>query len=363
LIGAGSDDFIRRHFIHSPLLKVPAMFRFCSVLLCLIVCLAGCSSESPVPAVTSSMPDDEPKLIDVELALNWFPEAEHGGWYAAQAHGYFREAGLNVTITPGGPGASNVVLTKLAAGSLKFGITNADQLLTARANDAPVTAVFAAIQTSPRCLMVHEKSGIKSFADVKNLTLGINENLAFAAVLKKRVPLTGCRIVPYPGNVTQFLLNEDFAQQAYVFSEPFDAKKQGGDPLNLMGSEIGYNPYTSLLITSEKAIAEDADLVRRMVEASRRGWEKYLAEPAEANRLIQQANPEMGLDVLEFGVEALRPLCVTPGGAAFGTMTAERWKELTDLLVECGELEVAKLRPGEVFSNAFLPPTTGIAAP
>ena len=37
------------------------------------------------------------------LQLNWFPEAEHGGYYAALVRGYYRDAGLDVKILPGGP--------------------------------------------------------------------------------------------------------------------------------------------------------------------------------------------------------------------------------------------------------------------
>lgn len=295
----------------------------------------------------------KPKIA-VELALNWFPEAEHGGFYAALVHGYFESEGLDVTIMPGGPNVP--VIQNVATGRVQFAVANADQVLVGRANEADVVAVLAPLQTSPRCIMVHEKSGIRSFADLKNIKLAINSNSTFALFLKKNVPLEGCTFVAYSGNVAQFLLEDAFAQQAYVFSEPFVAKQQGGDPSNLLVADIGFNPYTSVLIASGETIRTQSALVRKIVAASKRGWVTYLADPASTNELIHQKNPEMGLDVLKFGVGELQKLCYseTVTEANFGDMSAERWAKLSEQLVSCEVYEASKVKTTEAFSTQFL---------
>jgi NitT/TauT family transport system substrate-binding protein len=297
--------------------------------------LTGCGEE-PTPG-----PADQ--LQTVQLKLNWFPEAEHGGYYAALVHGYYKEVGLDVEILPGGP--KEPVRQEVATGRVQFGISNADQILRARAQDADIVALFAALQTSPRCIMVHEKSGIDSFDELKNLTLAINETSSFGSFLRRHASLEGCRIVPYPGNVSQFLLNEDFAQQGYVFSEPFKAKKEGGDPHNLMAADIGFNPYTSVLISNQKLIDEDPVLVRKFVEATRKGWAKYLEDPAETNAHIHKQNPEMDLDILEFGATELKKLCTseTVTASNLGEMTTERWSLMTAQLIECEVVGIDQL--------------------
>ena len=63
----------------------------------------------------------------VRLALNWFPEAEHGGFYAALVHGYYQKQGLQVEILGGGPDAP--VIQRVATGAVEFGVTNADDVL------------------------------------------------------------------------------------------------------------------------------------------------------------------------------------------------------------------------------------------
>lgn len=320
--------------------------------------MSGCSSEppaapkSPTAAADNSVAPSK-KVDDVELALNWLPEAEHGGFYAADVHGLFAERQLKVKIIPGGPGVP--VIQNVATGKVAFGVTNADQVLLQRAQEADVVAIFAPIQQSPRCIMVHKKTGISKFDDLKDMTLAINANQTFLGYLKKKLPLTNVRVVPYSGSVGPFLQDERLGQQAYVFSEPFVAEQQGGDPLNLMLSDIGFNVYTSVLITRAEVIAKQPDLVRRMVEACRLGWRKYLDEPEKTNEHIHSLNKEMGLEILAFGTRTLKPLCETGLSSPdkLGEMTAERWTTLTEQLVEAEALKPGAVDPAKAFDTSF----------
>ena len=60
-----------------------------------LLALVACAAEKEVPTAEA--------LPKVQLALNWFPEAEHGGLYAAAVHGYYEENGVEVEILGGGP--------------------------------------------------------------------------------------------------------------------------------------------------------------------------------------------------------------------------------------------------------------------
>ena len=283
--------------------------------LCLSLLLMGCGSKAEKPRANAPAgAADQQPLTKVKLALNWFPEAEHGGYYAALHHGYYREAGLDVEIIPGGPKVP--VLQETALGKVDFAVDNADKLILARAQQANVVGVMAPIQDSPRCV-----------------------------------------VVPYPGNVSQFLLDPKFAQQAYSFSEPFVAEQQGAKVKSLMVSELGFNTYTSVLVTSGERIERDADLVRRMVAASIRGWQKYFEDPAPTNALIHERNPEMALAVLAYGVADLQRLCfpVAADTTPLGTMTAERWTTLVRQMEESGSIDAGKVPAAEAYRLEFLP--------
>jgi NitT/TauT family transport system substrate-binding protein len=334
-----------------------SVFRWLPVLLFFVV---GCQPEKPGPvtpnAGTTGSSGTGPKT-NVTLALNWFPEAEHGGFYAALVHGYFSDEGLNVTIRPGGPKVP--VIADVADGKIDFGVDNADKILLGRAQQADVVVVMSPIQNSPRCIMVHKKSGLKTLEDLarqKPFTLAMNSGQPFAQYLKSKINLDNIQVVPYPGNVAQFLEQQDYGQQAYNFSEPFQAEKLQGDPLCLMLSEIGFNTYTSVLLTSRETLEKQPELVAKMTRASIKGWKKYLADPDETNKHIHGLNPEMGSEILEFGVNALRPLCLPEGfdEKRLGEMSAERWTTLVSQMTEIGLLKPAATKPEDAYSLKFL---------
>ena len=338
--------------------------KFSRAWLTLIVTIAiGCQAEKSNAPITNSQDptrSDQAKEVDVSFALNWFPEAEHGGYYAALVHGYFKEEGLNVTIRPGGPKVP--VIPDVAEGKVDFGVDNADKLLLLRAQQADVVAVMSPLQNSPRCIMVHEKSGLTRLEDLakkKPFTLAMNSGQPFAQYLKKVVNLDEIQVVNYPGNVAQFLEQADYGQQAYSFSEPFLAEREKSDPLCLMLSDIGFNAYTSILVTRSEMIEKKSDLVARMTRASIKGWKKYLAEPDQTNKYIHEQNPEMGLEILSFGVNTLKPLCLPTGfgETELGAMTAERWQTLLDQMTEIGLIKPGTLKSNETFSLQFLQST------
>lgn len=178
------------------------------ILIAVLVCSASCS-KNPEPV-------DGPATV--RLQLNWLPDAQFGGYYAALLGGDYERLGLDVEIIIGGPDAA--VLPKLAMNRADFGLGNADQLLLANQEGADVVAVFAVMQHNPRCILVHESAGIDSFEQLRNVTLAMGEGNAFAQFLKSNLELDGVRIVSYAGNVAKFMVDQQFAQQGYVFSEP-----------------------------------------------------------------------------------------------------------------------------------------------
>jgi NitT/TauT family transport system substrate-binding protein len=225
-----------------------------------------------------------------------------------------------------------------------FGVGNADQILMAREQKAPVVAVMAAMQNSPRCIMVRKDSGIQRIADLKDVTLALGAGKAFVRYLEDKGLLKDVQVVPYTGSIALFLNEPRFAQQAYVFSEPFVAQQKGVEPHCMLVSDLGFNPYSSCLMMHEQRLADDKVLAAKMVKAVRRGWRAYLRNPEPVNRLINRDNPEMDLDSLRFAVDAIRPLCL--GGEinedSIGTMSDERWQTLASQLVDVGLLESAE---------------------
>lgn len=323
------------------------------LLLLLALLLAGCGSEEPRSGLGGEVPDRPigRDLRKVTLLLNWYPEHQHGGYYTALINGYYADEGLDVEILPGGPQVP--VLQRVGSGQVDFGVTNADQLIYGRAAGARLVSTLAPLQDSPRCLLFHAEAGIRDFDDIRNMTLAMNDNDAFAAHLRARYPLDGVTIVRYTGNLAQFLSDRNFGQQAYSISEPVIARARGARTSVLMLHEAGYNPYTSTLFTLERRLEEDGGLVRRMTRASARGWRVYMNDPAKTNAYLREINPEMDREVLREGWELMKPLVLPEGmdPGELGRMTLERWSELLDSMEETGQVEVGRVRAADCFIN------------
>ncbi|MBT7595540.1 MAG: ABC transporter substrate-binding protein [Gemmatimonadetes bacterium] len=323
---------------------------FCAAMLFVLTLLAVACGPST---------DSEPAL---RLALNWFPEAEHGGYYAAQVHGDYQQRGLDLEILGGGPDAP--VVKRVATGEVEFGLTNADGVITARAAGIPIVAVFAPYQINPRCIVVHEGSGIRQISDIANLTLALSQRPAFSHFLRQRYEFPGVSIVPYHGSVAPFVNDPAYAVQGYIFSEPVVAQRLGATPRALLVSETGFNPYASVLITTEKRLQEQPETVAAVVAAAQRGWIRDLEQPQQTNEHIHTLNPDMDVEILGVGAELSRNLVITGDSIQkeqIGTMTLHRWQVLVDQMVEAKIIDAGQVSPGSCFATDYLPdsPRTG----
>lgn len=302
------------------------------VLSLLMGAVAGCDSSAPSTT--------ESGLQKVRLQLNWVPEAEHGGFYAAVEHGFYEQLGLDVEIIPGGVSAP--VTQQLALKRVEFGVMNADWVILGRNNGAKVKAVMAPIQDSPRCLLVRPEAGIQSLQEIREITVAAKPEDPFLEFTRRALDWDQKQvtIVPYL-SMQAFFSNPRYIQQGYSFSEPFLARAQGIDPVVLKVSELGYNPYTSCLVVDESLIQSDPALVKKFVQASIRGWEKYYAEPDATNVRIARLNPDQTSESLAFALEDIRQLAkwnssTNSGLLPVGTMEDGRFEQLGRQLQEIG---------------------------
>src|SRR3954469_6403608 len=131
----------------------------------LVISAMGCGR----PEAASREQADSAARRKVVLQTDWFPQGEHGGFYQALAKGFYREAGLDVEILPGGPGAG--IKLKVAKGEADFGLNRSDDLILAASRGLPVMIVMAALQHDPQALLLHEESPVKTFRDLAGRTV------------------------------------------------------------------------------------------------------------------------------------------------------------------------------------------------
>jgi len=300
----------------------------------------GCDKPKEAAATSSD------GMTHLTLTLDWKPEPEFGGFYAAQLDSDFIKNGLAAAIQPAGEGAATWQL--VGAGKTDFATTSADQVLIARQAGADITAIFTVYQTFPQGVMVHQARGFKTMKDVFTHpgTLQAEDN-AWLHFLEKHYGTPVVKIIPYTGGISQFLAQKDCSQQCFVTSEPILAKKAGSDPQTFLISDEGYNPYTTVVICQSALLKSNPAEVKAMVTACRAGWQAYLADPSKANAAMHAANSDMDADTFAAGAAAQKPF-IQPAGMTsdqLGTMTADRWNTLSNELIELGVLDNAASTP------------------
>ena len=220
------------------------MSRLIVISIIVAILCAGCDGRSKSSNASAR--------VKVTLQLNWKPEPQFGGFYAAEVDGIYAKHGLDVTITPGGAGAPTVEM--IGAGTVPFAIVSGDEIIRARANGNQVVALFAVYQTSPQGIMTRASRGFKTLADVftHKGTLAIERGLPYSDFLEKKYGFGKLKIVPSPfGDLTLYRTEQDYAMQCFVTSEPLAAKKTGIEPQTFLIADSGYNPYTTVLVTRE----------------------------------------------------------------------------------------------------------------
>ncbi len=289
----------------------------------------------------------------IVFGLDWKAEAEYGGYYQALATGIYARHGLDVTIREGGPLVNHMQL--LMAGRLDFNLGGGRAIEFAQEN-LPFMAVAAIFQKDLAVLIAHPGQGNDSFAALKGkpIMIGADTRNGWWRFLAAKYGYSDSQIRPYTFNLAPFLADKGAIQQGYISSEPYLIKQKTGiEPVVLPISDSGYLGYASIITTSDKLVKENPGLVQRFVDASIEGWYSYLyGDPAPANRLIRQANPDMPADLIDFGRKTMMQRGTLDSGDALklgiGAMTDARWKAFYDSMAAVGVYQ-----PGIDISKAY----------
>jgi NitT/TauT family transport system substrate-binding protein len=294
--------------------------------------------------------------IVITLQTDWYPQPEHGGFYDALLKGYYKDEGLDVRITPGGPfvAAENQV----SGGAAQFAMGSSDQVLVAVSRGLPVVAVMATMQQDPQAIMLHKDSPVQSFADLNGHTIAVKPGSIWFQYLLKRYNLTNVREIPATYSVANFLQDPNYIQQSFVTSEPYFARKSGAEIKTMLISDTGYQPYR-VVFTSTSFLHEHHELVAKFVRASLRGWSDYLADPTTANTEISKLNPAMSPNQMQFSTQILRDqhFITGPDPSQLGHFTPNRWSTMYQQLVDL-KVITNPIDPHTAYSTQFIDTAT-----
>ena len=293
-------------------------------------------------------------LTPLRLQLDWYPQPELGGFYAAQMLGYYKAEGLDVSILPLPQYGS--VAQIVATGKAEFGLGSSVDILEWDSNGLPLLAVAATMQHDPQAVMVHANSPIRDFKDLDGHTIAAQTGAVWLKYVIARYGLRNVREIPSTRSIANFLADPDYVQQIFVTSEPFFAKQAGAGVRTMLISSSGYDPYRVQFTTRDFA-ARHPDIVAKFVRASMRGWQQYLRDPGPTNALLLKLNPALNPAQEAYTAQALRDGGFITGDATkneqIGKMSSARWQATCDQLKSLG-IVGRSFDPATAYSLQFL---------
>ncbi len=321
-------------------------------LLALALGLAACGAKSE-----SETGETQP----FGLTLDFYPNPDHAGIYMAQKLGYFKEAGLDVSIdAPSDPAAP---LKLVAAGRTDLAISYEPEVTLAREQGLNVVAVAALVNRPLTSLIWLKKSGIKGVSGLKGKTVataGIPYQDAFLKTILARVHLSpadvksvnvGFGLLPaLVGGSAQAMLG------GYSNVEGVDLRERGREPVVMPVDELGVPTYDELvLVANRKRLEEDPESFRLFIAALERGTNAAVERPGAATKTITEANHDLEPKLTAAEVKATLPLLgARTAGKPYGYMDPEAWQAFAGWMRDNGLVE-SLMTPAELLTNAYLP--------
>jgi class 3 adenylate cyclase/ABC-type nitrate/sulfonate/bicarbonate transport system substrate-binding protein len=276
-------------------------------------------------------------LDSVSMQLKWKHQFQFAGYYQALEQGFYRDAGLDVTIREGGPGID--VAETVAAGQSDFGVCNAS-VLREWATGRRLVVLAAIFQRSPAVILVARRADITSVSDLRGRTLmdtpGSDE---IAAMLKREgVDYQSMLRVPHEGNPRDLLAGRADAMVAYGTNEPFVLEQLGAAYRTFSPAASGIDFYGDNLCTSEAEVKAHPDRVAAFRAASVKGWAYALAnKEATVDLILKGYSQKKSREALLFEAEHTEAL-VGRDPDRIGEQDPARWRSIAATYRQLGLL-------------------------
>ncbi len=277
----------------------------------------------------------------------------------ALENGFYRAAGLDVEILPGGGalpepsglnGRDQLLVQQVLDGQADFSVTSSGAVLEF-ARGKPVAALAAIMQSSPGVFMVRTDSGIHNLLDLQGKKILLSESSEALALLQKE-GLDAKQIIMMPEKESMALQalidGKADAYFGYISNEAYQLRQLGVPYSLIRPQDYGVDFYNDVLVTSLYLAKHNPALVEAFLQASLQGWRYALEHVEETSRLIHERYaPDKSIEALMFEAEQLRKL-IKPDFVAIGHMSEERWRRIAASYAELGML------PADVDVHDFL---------
>jgi NitT/TauT family transport system substrate-binding protein len=299
----------------------------------------------------------------VTLQLKWVVQAQFAGYLVAKDKGFYKEAGLDVTIKPGGPDIAPPQV--IAGGGADVVVEWMPAALAAREKGVALVNIAQPFKRSGMMLTCRAETGIKSPADLKGRTLGVwffgNEYpfMSWMAKLGNKTDGTadGVKVLKQGFNVDPLLQKQADCISTMTYNEYWQVI-DGGIPADKLVvfkyEDQGVATMEDGLYALEAKLGDPkfSERMAKFVKASLKGWEYARANPAEAVKIVL-ANDATGAQTEKHQARMLGEINKLTEGSTGKLDPADYERTVKTLLGGGGEAPVISKAPTGAWTHAI----------
>lgn len=322
--------------------------------LCCAIALSACGEKKDALSPSGSQ--------RVNLMLDYFPNADHAGIYAAKAGGDFEQAGLDVMIRqPPDPAAP---IKQVAAGRVDLAVSYEPEVLRARDKGLKVVAVGALVRKPLTSIISLPKGKIRSPKDLEGKTVGtagIDYQAAYLRTILDRAGIDSSKVKQrdlgfnlVPGLATGKV---DAILGGFWNYEGIQLRQQKRKPRIVKVDDAGVPTYDELvLVANQDALERDGGRIRAFIGALARGTTALDRDPAEGIKGLLEANRDLDPKLQRASVKATLPLFLPAKGKPFGYQSPKQWQAFAAWMRD--NRLITKIPDARgAFDNSYLPGT------
>ncbi|MDA8277971.1 MAG: ABC transporter substrate-binding protein [Actinomycetota bacterium] len=245
--------------------------------------LAACGTASSAATATTAA-----SLPQVALQLVYLENVQFAGSFFALDKGYYKAAGVDVTLLPGGPNIAPEPI--VMSGKALVGITHTAEAVQAINNGANLKIIGAGFQKSPTCIASRASAPIHNPTEMIGKKIGIspsNQPIWESFLKANNMTASQMDVVTIGFDPTPLATGEVDAIMAFYTNEPIVLKLKGVDTYAFLLNDYNYPLMEDLYIANAADLADPvkrAQIVGIMTGESK-GWSDVLANPDEAATL------------------------------------------------------------------------------
>ena len=303
----------------------------------------------------------------IKFQLDWRFEGPSSLFLLPTAKGYFKDAGLDVTVDSGN--GSGAAVTRVASGSYDMGFADMAALMEFHANnpDAPnkPVAVMVVYNNTPASVMALKKSGIKTPADLNGKKLGAPVfdagRKAFPIFAQaNNVSNVAWTAMDPPLRETMLVRGDVDAITGFTFTSLLNIEARGVKPADVVTfqyPDYGVKLYGNAIIASPKMIAEHPEAIKAFLKAFTKGVKDVIADPAAAIEYVKARdgiiNTKLETRRLQLAIDTV---VNSPSARAegFGITSGPRLALMASQVSDAYKTKT-RINPDAVWNGSFLP--------